>query len=367
MDILNIKDWGIGLENLNKPLLIAGPCSAETEEQTILSCQGVAAQGVHLLRAGIWKPRTRPNSFEGMGVTALPWLKTAGRLTGLPVSTEIANAEHVEQALKYGIDVLWIGARTTVNPFAVQEIADALRGVDIPVMVKNPINPDLELWIGGLERLYQAGIVKLAAIHRGFSQYGLKKYRNAPMWELPIDLHRRVPGLEIINDPSHICGVRHLIPDVAQTALDLGFDGLMIESHINPAVALSDAKQQFTPEDLGVVLRNLNPRHLRADNPLYQVSLDNLRLQIDALDHELVELLARRMSVSREIGDLKREHNLTLLDIERWRSIFRDRAKHILSLGLSEDLAQAILQAIHKESLLQQTIVSTEKVISDKL
>lgn len=348
------QNWGLGLPS-EKPLLISGPCSAETEEQTVQTCIGVAQSGANMLRAGIWKPRTRPNSFEGVGEVGLPWLALASKLTGLPACTEVANGEHVEMALKHGIQVLWIGARTTVNPFAVQEIADALKGVDIPVLIKNPVNPDIELWIGALERLQAVGIDKLAAVHRGFSVYGLKEYRNAPLWEFPIELRRRLPELPIINDPSHICGRRDIIAGVAQTALELGFDGLMIESHINPDTAWSDAKQQITPSALGELMKKLECRYEHSDNALFLTKLTSLREQIDALDAELIEVISRRMEVAREIGLDKKANGVAIFQPERWNEMLKSRKAHLIQAGLSEKFAEELLTAIHKESIFQQT------------
>ncbi|MEL6650919.1 MAG: 3-deoxy-7-phosphoheptulonate synthase, partial [Bacteroidota bacterium] len=276
-----MKEWGLGLGDF---VVISGPCSAETPEQMMQSALGVAEHDVHILRAGIWKPRTRPNSFEGVGSVGLKWLKDAGKETGLPVCAEVANVKHVYEALRAGVDIMWIGARTTVNPFAVQEIADALDGVDVPVMVKNPINPDLELWIGAMERLQKAGLNKIAAIHRGFSTYGKTKYRNQPQWEIPIELRRRHPELAIICDPSHISGKRELLFDVSQKALDLNFDGLMLESHITPDKALSDAKQQVTPARLGEILQNLVHRSPSSSDPSLRSQLEIYRDEIDQFD-----------------------------------------------------------------------------------
>lgn len=350
----NFNDWGIFKLPSNQPLIVAGPCSAETEEQLILSCKGAAEQGAHLLRAGIWKPRTRPDSFEGVGEVGLAWLKNASRITGLPVCTEVANAAHVEAALRHGIDVLWIGARTTVNPFAVQEIADALRGTDIPVFVKNPVNPDLELWLGAIERLEKVGIQKIAAVHRGFSVYGVTAYRNSPQWEIPVEFKRRRPDLSVICDPSHICGRRETIPAVAQTALDLGFDGLMMEVHTNPDGAWSDALQQFTPEDFGAVLKDLTVRTATSGNPLFLTKLEELRRQIDALDFEMVEIFARRMEIAREIGEYKKENGVAILQMERWQEVFQTRSKRLKELGLTPQFSMDLLTAIHKESITQQ-------------
>ena len=294
MTIRNIKDWGLNINLTPKqPFLISGPCSAETEEQVLETCTQIAHLGVHMLRAGIWKPRTRPGSFEGLGAVALPWLKKASELTGLPTCCEVATGQHVETALKHGVNALWIGARTTVNPFAVQEIADALKGVDVPMMIKNPVNPDLELWIGAIERISHAGIEKIAAIHRGFSVYNSPKYRNQPQWEIPIELRCRIPNLEIICDPSHISGTKTWLYELAQQALDLNFDGLMLESHITPDTAWSDALQQVTPEGLQNILQQLKPRQLDTDNSDYLNKINQFREIIDRLDTQTLELLSR--------------------------------------------------------------------------
>jgi chorismate mutase len=347
------SEWFAGFP-ASGPLWIAGPCSAETEEQVMETCLGAAQQGAHALRAGIWKPRTRPESFEGVGEPGLAWVKAAGTATGLPVCVEVAKAAHVETALRAGIDFLWVGARTTVNPFAVQEIADALRGVEVPVLVKNPVNPDLELWIGALERLSRAGIRRLGAVHRGFSMYGDTEYRNSPLWEIPVELRRRLPNLPLLCDPSHICGKRETIPGVAQNALDLGFDGLMVEVHRQPDQAWSDARQQFTPDDFGAWLHQLVVRRATADNPLFAPQLETLRRQIDRLDEQLVAVLGKRMDVAREIGLYKLENGVAILQLERWREVFRTRSKALRALDISDDFAHKLLQAIHQESIAQQ-------------
>jgi chorismate mutase len=356
MEITQIEQWGLEIPS-RKPLIISGPCSAETEEQVMQSCLGAAECGASILRAGIWKPRTRPDSFEGIGAPALPWIKAASLETGLPVCIEVATPTHVEKALKAKIDILWIGARTSVNPFAVQELAGALQGVDIPVMIKNPVNPDLELWIGAIERLYKAGLHKICAIHRGFSVYKSKPYRNLPMWEIPIELRRRIPSLQIICDPSHICGKRDLILDISQKALDLEFDGLMIESHISPEHALSDAAQQLSPADLGEMLNQLVLRDPVPDNPGFLANLEALRVDIDNLDREVIQLLAKRMEVVQEIGKYKKENGVTILQMNRWARIFKSRVDATIEAGLSETFAQAFIQCIHNESIYQQTEV----------
>ena len=289
-----------------RPVVIAGPCSAETEEQVMTTATQLAKKGCHMFRAGVWKPRTKPGGFEGNGEKALPWMKRVKEETGMLVTTEVATPEHVELALKYGIDILWIGARTSANPFAMQALADSLRGVDVPVLVKNPVNPDLELWIGALERINQAGIKRLAAIHRGFSSYDKKIYRNLPMWQIPIELRRRIPSLPILCDPSHIGGRRELVAPLCQQAMDLGFDGLIVESHCEPDMAWSDAAQQVTPDVLDYILSLLVIR----DESVSTEDIRELRKQIDELDNQLMDLLAKRMRVCREIGQFKKEHNI---------------------------------------------------------
>lgn len=347
----------MGFTRSIRPFLVAGPCSAETEEQTLQAALGVAAQGAQLFRAGIWKPRTRPHSFEGVGAIGLAWLQRAKQLTGLPVCTEVATAHHVEEALRHDIDVLWVGARTTVNPFAVQEIADALRGTDIPVLVKNPVNPDLELWLGAIERLNDAGIHRLAAIHRGFSQYHKSRYRNEPLWEVAVELRRRLPHLTIINDPSHIAGDRQYLLEIAQYAMNIGLDGLMLEIHPCPAQAWSDAKQQITPESLGQLLHQLTVREAELQNPIVEANLGQLRQHIDKLDFQLLETLAKRMELVREIGDFKQENNVAIVQMERWAEIYRTRLAQSDRLQLSTEFIAELLQAIHKESIRQQAVI----------
>ena len=312
----NIQPLAIDGVELSKPIIISGPCSAETEEQVLETATQLARKGVKIYRAGIWKPRTKPGGFEGVGVPGLAWLNKVRKETGMKISTEVANRSHVEAALEYDLDLLWIGARTSANPFAMQEIADVLResGRDIPVLVKNPVNPDLELWIGALERLYNAGITRLGVIHRGFSTYGEHIYRNHPQWRIPLELRIRYPQIPIICDPSHIGGKRELIASLSQQALDMGFDGLIIESHCNPDCAWSDKNQQITPEVLSVILDNLVYR----DAPAPAESLVQLRRQIDQLDNELLEVLAKRMNISREIGTYKRDHNMPVVQPNRY-------------------------------------------------
>ena len=344
------------LEKLNlpsdneRPFVIAGPCSAETEEQVMTTAMQLAAKGCHNFRAGVWKPRTKPGGFEGHGEKALPWMKRVKTETGMLVGTEVATPEHVELALKYEIDILWIGARTTANPFAMQALADALKGSDIPVFVKNPVNPDLELWIGALERLNQAGVKRLAAIHRGFSSYDKKIYRNMPMWQIPIELHRRIPNLPIICDPSHIGGRRELIAPLCQQAMDLGFRGLIVESHCSPDEAWSDAKQQVTPDVLDYILSLLVIR----DGSVSTEGIGRLRKQIDELDNELMGLLSKRMRVCREIGQYKKEHNMTVLQANRYNEILQKRGAQGSLMGISPESVASIFETIHEESVRQQ-------------
>lgn len=337
-----------------RPLVIAGPCSAETEEQVMNTARELAANGVKIYRAGIWKPRTRPGTFEGVGSDGLPWLQRVKRKTGMYTAVEVATAQHVYEAIKYGVDMLWIGARTTANPFAVQEVADALRGTDMPILVKNPVNPDLELWIGALERLNRAGIKRLGAIHRGFSVYQKIKYRNDPQWPIAIELHRRLPALPIINDPSHISGDSELILEVSQQAMDLNFDGLIIESHECPARAWSDAKQQVTPAHLKMILAELVIREAKIGNKP-RTELDELRQQIDILDKQVVEILAKRMSISEKIAKYKFENGITVLQSRRYDEILQSRRATAEQNHLNPDFVLKLYEAIHEESVNRQT------------
>lgn len=338
-----------------RPLIISGPCSAETEEQVMQTAVRLAATGkVDILRAGIWKPRTRPGSFEGIGTKGLPWLQSARKASGLPVAVEVATGKQVEDALHFGVDVLWIGARTTVNPFSVQDVADALRGVDVPVLIKNPINPDLELWIGAMERVQKAGIKHIGLIHRGFSSYGNTEYRNAPMWHLAIEMKRRYPELLMINDPSHICGRRDILLDVAQTAIDLDFDGLIIESHIDPDNAWSDAKQQITPEKLGEMISSIRWRNEDVASAEYHAALEKLRQQINNLDDELMQILSQRMKVAESIGNYKKENNITILQTNRWNAILERAFAKGEKLGLSKEFVTKYFDAVHMESINHQ-------------
>lgn len=338
-----------GVED-KRPLVIAGPCSAETEEQVMETAKALAKNEIKIFRAGVWKPRTKPGGFEGNGEKALPWLKRVKEETGMLIATEVATPKHVEAALNAGVDILWVGARTTANPFAVQEIADSLKGIDVPVLVKNPVNPDLELWIGALERINQAGIERLGAIHRGFSSYDKKIYRNLPMWQIPIELRRRNPSLPIICDPSHIGGRRDLIAPLCQQAMDLGMDGLIIESHCNPDAAWSDASQQVTPDILDYILGLLVIRDTKQSTE----SLSALRKQIDQYDDQLIELLAKRMRVSREIGMFKKEHDMTVLQTGRYNEILEKRGAQGALCGIGAECIREIFEAIHEESVRQQ-------------
>lgn len=333
-----------------RPMVIAGPCSAETEEQVLKVAHDLQQAGVKIMRAGIWKPRTKPGGFEGVGSEGLAWLRRAKEETGLYISTEVATQKHVYEALKYGVDLLWIGARTTANPFAVQEIAEALQGVDIPVLVKNPVNPDLELWIGALERLSAVGLTRLGAIHRGFSAYGKKLYRNQPQWQIPLELKRRYPHLPIICDPSHIGGKRELIEPLCQQAMDLDFDGLIVETHTHPDEAWSDAAQQITPAMLTSILDGLIIRSSKTSGE----SLSSLRSMIDEVDSQLIDILVRRMQISRSIGHLKKAEGLTVMQTSRYDQIMQRASEQAQRAGLTVDFVVSIFEAIHKESVRAQ-------------
>ncbi len=352
----------MGVDQLNtwsghseKPFIISGPCSAETEGQVIETAQQLAATNkIHLLRAGIWKPRTRPDSFEGVGKVGLPWLQKAKELTGLKTTVEVANSKHAELAMKHGVDVLWIGARTTVNPFSVQDIAEAVRGVDIPIMVKNPINPDIALWLGGIERFEKVGVTKIAAIHRGFSDYSQSIYRNKPLWQLPIELKRLRSDIPMINDPSHICGRRDLLQRVSQKAMDLNFDGLMIESHNSPNEAWSDSTQQITPQTFSELIDSLVLRERDFTTPEYEDAIEEWRKEIDAIDENLFTLLSHRMKVVKRIGEFKKKEAITILQDERWNRIFSDSLKKAEQYGLSKEFITNYLRAVHDESIDNQ-------------
>ncbi|WP_028298891.1 chorismate mutase [Olivibacter sitiensis] len=359
LDIVPLSSW---LATGKEPLVISGPCSAETEEQLVSTAHLLAATGkVSVLRAGIWKPRTRPGEFEGIGSIGLKWLQRAKEETGLPTATEVATAKHVEEALAAGVDILWIGARSTANPFTVQEIADALQGVDVPVLVKNPVNPDLSLWIGALERINRAGIKKLGAIHRGFSSYEKTAFRNEPMWDVAIQLKTVAPELPIINDPSHICGNRELIPYVMQKAVDLDMQGFIVESHIDPSVAWTDAKQQLTPAALAEIIDKLSLRKAASSDPLFEDKLAELRKKIDVLDNQIIKQISDRMKIAEEIGEYKKSNSVTILQVSRWDEIVQQRVKLATALSLDEDFTKKLLELIHNESIRRQNEIMNAK------
>lgn len=366
LNLTPIEKW---FPELDEPFAISGPCSAESEEQMLTIARDlVKLRNVKIFRAGIWKPRTRPNAFEGVGVVGLKWLRKVKEETGLLTSAEVANASHVEQAIKHGVDILWIGARTTVNPFSVQEIADALKGYDIPVMVKNPVSPDLQLWIGALERINQAGITKLGAIHRGFSPLSKSEYRNEPTWNIPIELKRLIPNLPMVCDPSHIAGNRVLIEPISQKAFDLQMDGLMIESHNDPDNALSDAKQQITPATLSKILDRLVPRATGTKDIDYEMQLKGLRSKIDKIDADILETLSARMQIAEEIASHKKAHNISILQPERYDEIMKGRVKKGASLNLKEKFVTDLYEMIHQNSIKRQTeIFNTESTPKEDL
>ncbi len=359
LEIQSYSEWHL-FSDLHRPLIIAGPCSAESEEQLFQTAKLLKKNGIQVLRAGIWKPRTRPNCFEGVGMKGLPWLQNIQQELGMKVSTEVANAYHVEAALKHGIDMLWVGARSTANPFVVQEIAESLKGVDIPVLVKNPVNPDIELWIGAFERLYLCGITKLGAIHRGFSSYNSNRYRNMPQWQIPIELKRRIKNLPLFCDPSHISGHREYIQEVSQKSMDLGFDGLIIESHINPECALSDASQQITPNQLKYILANLIIREEHPNNSNNNLIMEELREKIDTLDNTIMEALTNRMKIIDEIGMYKKQNNITILQPDRWEKILTRVLEEARKNNLSEELVERVFKAIHQASIDRQTDIMNE-------
>lgn len=360
LDLIATQEWGL-FSDLTRPIVIAGPCSAESEQQVFETAKALKASGVEVLRAGIWKPRTRPNCFEGVGAEGLVWMRRVQRELGMKISTEVANVKHVYEALKAGVDMLWVGARTSANPFAMQEIADALKGTDIPVLVKNPVNPDVELWIGALERLNMAGLRKIGVIHRGFSTYGKSKYRNVPQWQLPIEIKRRFPDLLMICDPSHISGKREYIHEISQQAMDLGFDGLIVESHICPEIALSDAAQQVTPMNLSEILGKLIIREIDSENVEYKENIDELRAKIDVIDNDLLDLLASRMKVSDEIGKYKKQNNITILQPGRWDSILGKVFEKGTAKGLDNEFLEKVFKAIHQASIDRQTAIMNEE------
>ena len=348
LDIQTLDSW---LPAQNKPLIISGPCSAETEEQVMeTAIQLSKIPQVKVFRSGIWKPRSRPHGFEGVGEIGLRWLQQVKAETGLLTTTEVATPKHVELALKYGVDILWLGARTVVNPFSIKEVSEAMKGIDNPVLVKNPVSPDLNLWIGGLERVNKAGITKIAAIHRGFYFFVKSPYRNAPMWEVPIELKRRFPKLPIFVDPSHISGKRTMIEEIAQKALDLEMNGLMIESHINPDGALSDAEQQITPDTLRAIVERLKVRKEKGGDA-FESKLEELRSEIDKIDAELLEILARRLDLVSEIGKYKKENDITILQLKRWQNIIRERLSNGTSRGMSKEFLRQMLELVHNESI----------------
>ncbi len=351
-NIIPIKDW---LNSGEQPLVISGPCSAENEEQVLETARQLAhTKKVQVYRAGLWKPRTRPNYFEGVGSEGLVWLQKAKKETGLKIAVEVAKPKHVEECLSHGVDIVWIGARTVVNPFSVEEIAEALKGLDIPVLVKNPINPDLKLWMGALERVNKSGINKLAAIHRGFYSLNQSIYRNPPMWEIPIELKRLVPDIPILVDPSHICGNTDLLADIAQKGMDLEMNGIMIESHFKPWAALSDAKQQIEPKTLNILLKNLILRKVSGTKE-FENTLTKYRTQIDEIDEALLEILGRRIKIVNEIGEYKNEHKITILQLKRWSYIIEDRLKKGLKHNLDKDFLLKLLELMHAESMRIQT------------
>jgi chorismate mutase len=353
LDINPIKTW---LPKLNNPLLISGPCSLETEKQALDTARLLAKdKRVFVYRGGVWKPRTRPGSFEGIGSIGLKWLQMVKQETGLPVGTEVANAQHTEEALKAGLDVVWIGARSTASPFVVQEIADVVKGSNIVVMVKNPVNPDTQLWMGAIERIHQAGIKNIVAIHRGFTPFSETKYRNYPNWQTVIELRQLLPNLPIICDPSHIAGKREFLHEISQKAFDMGMEGLMLESHIDPSCALSDAAQQLTPADLAKLLDRLVIRHENASNPDFDTQLDVLRNRIDAIDKELLETLSSRVDIVKKIGQYKKDHNVTALQINRWTKLMEDRVGVGKKLELNEKFVKTLFQLIHEDSVRMQT------------
>jgi 3-deoxy-D-arabino-heptulosonate 7-phosphate (DAHP) synthase len=359
LDTIPVSEWGFFDESI-PPLVIAGPCSAETEQQVMQTAEGLKSFGIHVFRAGIWKPRTHPGSFEGVGTQGLKWLQRVKREYGMKVGTEVASEKHVYECIKYGIDVVWIGARTTANPFLVQEIADALRDTDIPVLVKNPVNPDIDLWIGALERLNQAGVKKLGVIHRGFSTVESIPYRNEPGWRLAVEMRTRFPQIPFFADPSHMGGSREYLQGLSQRAMDLGLDGLMIESHCYPACALSDAKQQLTPSDLKALLESIVIRQKVTNDIEYNENIDQLRAQIDVIDENLLRTLASRMEISRKIGEFKKAHNIAIVQTARWDNILTSMVEKGCELGLPESFVTALFNAIHEASVDAQNKILAE-------
>lgn len=365
LKINKLENWDVPI---GSPLIIAGPCSVETPMQLDKTVEALVNKGIQIIRAGVWKPRTRPNSFEGVGSIGLSWIKDVKSKYGVKFAIEVAAPQHVDQALEAGIDMLWIGARSTANPFTVQEIANSLKGVNIPVLVKNPVNPDLALWIGALERIHQAGIRNLGAIHRGFSNFNDKLFRNSPTWQIPLELRTSFPEIPLINDPSHICGRRDLIPQISQMALDLNFDGLMIESHIDPDHAWSDAAQQLTPEALSELLSKLETRLVTIDNPFFESQLEIIRGHIDEVDRDLLEVLSRRMSLVEKAGVYKKQNNVAIFQMERWKKVFETRQQWAEALQINQEFIKELFNLIHTESIKkQEEIMGKTLPIDEKL
>ncbi|RPH02131.1 MAG: 3-deoxy-7-phosphoheptulonate synthase [Amoebophilaceae bacterium TMED152] len=364
---LNIDPINTWIKNNSDPLIISGPCSAETYDQLRETCKQLKSHGINLMRAGVWKPRTRPGTFEGNGEDALKWIADIKEELDIQFTVEVANTSHIELALKYGIDILWIGARTTVNPFSVQEIADAIKGTDTPVLIKNPINPDLSLWMGALERINTAGITKMGAIHRGFSMTGNSKYRYVPMWKIAIDLKSNIPNLPVICDPSHICGNRDMIFETSQKALDLGYDGLIIESHIDPDNAWSDAKQQVTPEVLSKIKSDLKVKTKKEDDKSYKHLLDEIREGIDDVDKEIVDIISKRIELVKKIGEFKKEQDLTTFQVDRWNEVFKSRMDWAKEKGLEKDFIEDLYKVIHLGSINVQNKIINKKKANSKI
>ena len=364
LDLIPLYDWGMFTEP--RPSVIAGPCSAETQEQVMETAKGLKDLGINVYRAGIWKPRTHPGSFEGVGAEGLRWMQQAKKDYGLKISTEVASEKHVFECLKFGVDLVWLGARTTANPFLVQEIADALKDTDIPVLVKNPVNPDLDLWIGALERLNRAGIRKLGVIHRGFSTFEKIKYRNDPQWQVAVELRSRFPQLPFFVDPSHLGGSKEYIREISQRSLDLGFEGLMIESHCNPSCALSDAKQQLTPDELRDMLYNqIHVRDNDSDSPQWKENIDQLRAKIDIIDENIIYALGSRMKISRQIGEYKRDNNIAILQTSRWDAVLAKVVEKGREYGLSEKFLNDVFNAIHEASVETQNEIISDSSSQD--
>jgi chorismate mutase len=364
LDLIPLYDWGMFTEP--RPSVIAGPCSAESQEQVMETAKGLKDLGINVYRAGIWKPRTHPGSFEGVGAEGLRWMQQAKKEYGLKISTEVASEKHVFECLKFGVDLVWLGARTTANPFLVQEIADALKDTDIPVLVKNPVNPDLDLWIGALERLNRAGIRKLGVIHRGFSTFEKIKYRNDPQWQVAVELRSRFPQLPFFVDPSHLGGSKEYIREISQRSLDLGFEGLMIESHCNPSCALSDAKQQLTPDELRDMLYNqIHVRDNDSDSPQWKENIDQLRAKIDIIDENILYALGSRMKISRQIGEYKRDNNIAILQTSRWDAVLAKVVEKGREYGLSEKFLNDVFNAIHEASIETQNEIISDSSSQD--